>query len=83
MRTSRNDRVKLGEIEVTLEMIAEGHRALAVNCEAFAYVAAMTGEELRAVYIAMRRLEPVSRSRTHRAAVEDLSYRETRTSAAG
>jgi hypothetical protein len=59
------------EIRVTIEMIDAGLRELAVVGDAFASVSALTGSDLRAVYIAMRQLEPVNRQQVPRARRED------------
>ena len=48
------------EIVVTGEMINAGLRELAIVGDAFASASELTGSDLRAVYIAMRLLEPGS-----------------------
>ena len=59
------------EILVTVEMINAGLQELAVVGDAFASASALTGSDLRAVYIAMRQLEPVNRQQVPRARRED------------
>jgi len=49
------------EILVTMEMINAGLRELAIVGDAFASASALTGSDLRSVYIAMRQLEPANR----------------------
>jgi hypothetical protein len=46
------------EVIVTGEMINAGLRELAIVGDAFASASELTGSDLRAVYIAMRLLEP-------------------------
>ena len=63
---------RAGEIEVNLEMMDAGLRELAIICDPVALVSAVTGFDLRSVYIAMRRLEPGMPSSTHSDRGEDL-----------
>ena len=65
MRTPRKPS-EPAEIEVTGEMLAAGERELALSFDVGALVCAVTALELRAVYIAMRRLEPEERGGVHR-----------------
>ena len=41
------------EIKITPEMITAGETELAVRCDPFSFVSAVTGVDLKAVYIAM------------------------------
>ena len=66
MNTPRIEPGKRDEIEVTGEMLAAGEQELALNFDVGALVCAVTAVELRAVYIAMRRLEPEDRARVRR-----------------
>jgi hypothetical protein len=68
------------EIEVTGEMINAGLRELDILCDPFARSSEITGADLRAVYIAMRRLEPGSCSSARCDQGVDLPERRLRRS---
>jgi hypothetical protein len=56
------------EFDVTPEMIEEGERTLCLIVDSpDVHPVLITGDELKAVYIAMRRLEPEMTPRDHRA----------------
>jgi hypothetical protein len=58
MEGARTESEARDEIQITPEMLSAGELELAVRCDPFALISSITFSDLRALYIAMRMLEP-------------------------